>query len=99
MVEKNPPPGCNLGPKFPPHAVHLPKKNDDIAVQYKDVHDLGVESYGASEEILAAEDLIIAVLMSRRLLLRTWLNQIESLKLKYPRMLKRPHPKCWKLMV
>ena len=26
MVKKNPTPGCNLGPKFPPHAVHLSKK-------------------------------------------------------------------------
>ena len=32
--------GCNLGPKFPPHAVHLSEKNDDIAVQYEDVRDL-----------------------------------------------------------
>ena len=24
-------PGCNLGPKFLPHAVHLSEKNDDMA--------------------------------------------------------------------
>ena len=36
--KKSTPPGCNLGPKFLPHAVHLSeKKNDDIAVQYEDV--------------------------------------------------------------
>ena len=37
---KNPPPGCNLGPKFPPSCWSLVrKKNDDLTVQYEDVHD------------------------------------------------------------
>ena len=36
---KNPPSlGCNLGPKFPPHAGHLSEKNDNLDVQYEDVH-------------------------------------------------------------
>ena len=40
MVQINPPLGCNLGPKFPTHAGHLSEKNDYLAVQYEDVHDL-----------------------------------------------------------
>ena len=38
---KNPPQGCILGPSFHSHAGHLQeKKNDNLAVQYEDVHDL-----------------------------------------------------------
>ena len=35
-----------MGPKFPPHAVHLSeKKNDNIAVQYEDVRGTGGAFY------------------------------------------------------
>ena len=38
---KNPTLGCNLGPnKQPPWCPLVWKQNDDIAVQYKDVHGL-----------------------------------------------------------
>ena len=40
MVQKILPWVCYLGPKFPPSCWSLVrKKNDDLAVQYEDVHD------------------------------------------------------------
>ena len=42
---KNPTLGCNLGPnKQPPWCPLVWKQNDDIAVQYKDVHGLDYEN-------------------------------------------------------
>ena len=39
MVQKNPPPGRNLGPKFPPHVGRSPKKILEAVLSiYKDVH-------------------------------------------------------------
>ena len=38
---KNPPPGCNLGPKFPPHVgKSVEKKLTAVPSIYKEVHDL-----------------------------------------------------------
>ena len=39
MVQKIHPPGCNLGPKYSPPGWSLVRKqNDELAVQYEDVH-------------------------------------------------------------
>ena len=40
MVQKIHPQGVIWVPSSPPHAGHLSEKNDDLAVQYEDVHDL-----------------------------------------------------------
>ena len=37
MVQKIHPRGVIWVPSFPPHAGHLSKKNDDLAVQYEDL--------------------------------------------------------------
>ena len=39
MVQKTHPWGVIWVPSFHPQAGHLSKKNDDLAVQYEDVHD------------------------------------------------------------
>ena len=36
---KNPPTGCNLGPKFPPHVGRSPKKLTAVPSIYKEVHE------------------------------------------------------------
>ena len=49
---KNPPPGCNLGPKYQPPCWSLVrKKNDDLAVQYEDVRVLVHTSIFSSSQV------------------------------------------------
>ena len=40
MVQKIHPWGVIWVPSIHPHAGHLSEKNDDLAVQYEDVHEL-----------------------------------------------------------
>ena len=48
MVQKIHPRGVIWVQSNRPQAVHLSEKNDDVAVQYKDVHALGITQLGFS---------------------------------------------------
>jgi len=48
MVQKIHPWGVIWVPSFPPHAGHLSEKNDNLAVQYEDVHGLAYTEYRAA---------------------------------------------------
>ena len=58
MVQKIHPWGVIWVPSIPPHAIHLSKKqNDDIDVQYEDVHGLRKRVEAGSS--IRGDDLIV----------------------------------------